>query len=216
MANGLRIHMTVDASFGTGNPGGNIGALMDRGRFDVRRAPTPDLCLTEHMMSTRLAIATVLLAAGFVLSAGCGEDEESTEPAPVEGGAADTASRPSQEAGAPIVIGPAVECTIAAAIETEPNDTPQTANAFSELGFCGVLEKPTDVDYFTFATPAGTKLSVFQGVIDGRVDFQLTLNGASFSPAETTKFGSGTYVVKAFTTAGKPASYRIRVQFDAP
>ena len=55
-----------------------------------------------------------------------------------------------------------------------------------------MLENATDVDYFTFATPAGTKLSVFQGVIDGKVDFQLTLNGASFGPGETAMFGSGT------------------------
>lgn len=168
------------------------------------------------MMSTRLAIATALFAGGFALSAGCGGDDESTNPAVPEAGVADTASRPGQEAGPELVVGPAVECTISAAIETEPNDTPKTANAFTELGYCGVLDTPTDVDYFTFDTPPGTKLSVFQGVIDGKVDFQLTLNGASFGPSETAKFGSGTYVVKAFTTAGKPASYRIRVQFDAP
>jgi hypothetical protein len=167
------------------------------------------------MISTRLAIATALLAVGFVVSAGCGEDAESTDPPILEGGAADTASRPSQDAGAPVVVGPAVECTISAAIENEPNDTPQTANAFTELGFCGVLDTPADVDYFTFVTPASTKLGIFQGVIDGKVDFQLTLNGgASFGPADTSMFGSGTYVVKAFTGAGKPASYRIRVQFD--
>lgn len=166
------------------------------------------------MISTRLAIATALLVAGFVLSAGCGGDDESTAPPPPEAGAADTASRPGEDAGPEIVLGPAVECTISSAIENEPNDSPQTANAFTELGFCGVLDTPADVDYLTFDTPPGTKLSVFQGVIDGKVDFQLTLNGASFGPAETAKFGSGTYVVKAFTTAGKPASYRIRVQFD--
>lgn len=169
------------------------------------------------MISTRLAIATALpalLAVGFVLSAGCGADEESSEPPALEAGGADTASRPSQEA-ATVVIGPAVECAIASAIENEPNDTPATANAFTELGFCGVLDTATDVDYFTFTTPAGTKLGVFQGVIDGKVDFALTLNGgASFGPADTSMFASGTYLVKAFTTAGKPASYRIRVQFD--
>jgi hypothetical protein len=166
------------------------------------------------MISMRLAIATALLGAGFVHSAGCSAEAESTDPPALEGGAADTASRPSQEAGAPVVVGPAVECALGSAIEHEPNDTPQTANAFTELGFCGVLDTPTDVDYVTFTTPAGTKLGVFQAVIDGRVDFELTLDGASFGPAETAKFGSGTFVVKAFTTSGKPASYRIRVQYD--
>ncbi len=168
------------------------------------------------MISTRLGLVSTLIAAGIVLPAGCGGGDETPEPAPLEAGSADTASRPSREAGAPLVIGPAVECTISAAIENEPNDTPATANAFTELGFCGVLDTPTDVDYFTFDTPAGTKLTVFQGVIDGKVEFQLMSNGATFGPSETSKFGSGTYVVKAFTTAGKPASYRIRVQFDAP
>ena len=168
------------------------------------------------MISTRLVLVSILVAAGLVLSAACGGDGETPEPTPLEAGAADTASRPSREAGAPVVVGPAVECTISAAIENEPNDTPATANAFTELGFCGVLETPADVDYFTFDTPSGTKLTVFQGVIDGKVEFQLTSNGATFGPSETSKFGSGTYVVKAFTTAGKPASYRIRVQFDAP
>jgi hypothetical protein len=166
------------------------------------------------MIPVRLALAIALLGVGFVLPAACSAEAESTEPPPLEGGAGDTASRPSQEASTPVVIGPAVECAISSAIENEPNDTPQTANAFTELGFCGVLDTPTDVDYFTFDTPAGTKLGVFQGVIDGKVDFQLTLGGASFGPAETAKFGPGTYLVKAFTTAGKPASYRIRVQFD--
>jgi hypothetical protein len=166
------------------------------------------------MSWTRLTIVTALLAAGVVLSLGCGGDDESTEPAPVEAGAADTASRPAEDAGPERVLGPAVECTIGAAIETEPNDTPETASSFTELGFCGVLEKATDVDYFTFETPPGKKLGVFQGVIDGKVELELTLNGATFGPAETSKFGAGTYVVKAFTAAGKPASYRIRIQFD--
>ena len=168
------------------------------------------------MIATRLVLVSTLAGAGIVLSAACSGGDETPEPAPLEAGAADTASRPSREAGAPIVIGPAVECTISAAIENEPNDTAATANAFTELGFCGVLDTPTDVDYFTFDTPAGTKLTVFQGVIDGKVEFQLTSNGATFGPSETSKFGSGKYVVKAFATAGNPASYRIRVQFDAP
>jgi hypothetical protein len=176
------------------------------------------------MILARLAVATTVLASASAfaialafVAVGCGSDEESTDPPLPEAGAADTASRPGEDAGPERVLGPAVECTISAAIETEPNDTPQTANAFTELGFCGVLDVATDVDYFTFDTPQGTKLSVFQGVIDGKVEFLLSVDGgATFGPSETSKFGSGKYLVKAFTTAGKPASYRIRVQFDAP
>jgi hypothetical protein len=158
--------------------------------------------------------ASAVLACAIVLAAGCGGgDDDAAEPDPREAGDPDS-SRPTFDAGPERVLGPAVECTIGAAIENEPNDTAATANAFTELGYCGVLETGTDVDYFTFDTPPNTKLAVFQAVIDGKVDFSLTLGSAAFGPSETAKFGSGTYVVKAFTKAGKPASYRIRVQFD--
>ena len=110
--------------------------------------------------------------------------------------------------------GPIVMCSIGGAVENEPNDTPATATPFTALTFCGVLSSGTDVDYSTFDTPEGTKLGVFQGVIDGKVQFTLTLNGQEFGPEATTKFGSGTYLVKAFTSAGQPASYNYRVQFD--
>lgn len=156
--------------------------------------------------------ATCALALALTSSAGCGSDD-----APGDGQGPDAGSdAPAQapEAAAVLPSGPRVECTIGAAIEGEPNDTPGAANAFDELGFCGVLETAADVDYFTFDTPAGTKLGVFQAIVDGKVEFDLTLKGATFGPSDTPRFGSGTYLVKAFTTAGKPASYRLRVQFD--
>ena len=165
-----------------------------------------------------IAGAALALAGAGVMSGGCGGGDD---PPPGElvadGGGVPEAAQKFPEAAPPGVIGPRVECALGAAIEEEPNDTPATANAFTELSFCGVLETATDVDYVTFDTPAGTKLSVFQAVIDGKVELELTLNGgATFGPAETAKFGEGKYLVKAFTKAGKPASYRIRVQFDAP
>jgi hypothetical protein len=110
--------------------------------------------------------------------------------------------------------GPMVMCAIGGAVEVEPNDTPATATPFTALTFCGVLSSGSDVDYSTFATPAGTKLGLFQGVIDGKVDFSLTLDGQTFGPADVSQFGSGTYLVKASTSAGQPASYNYRVQFD--
>ena len=110
--------------------------------------------------------------------------------------------------------GPKVECAIGAALELEPNDTKETATPFSELAICGVLETAGDVDYLTFDTPAGTKLTVFQAVIEGKVDFDLTLNGKTFGPADVESFGSGTYLVKAFTKSKEPSTYKIRVQFD--
>jgi hypothetical protein len=155
--------------------------------------------------------ALAVLGAG---AAGCGSDPEPPAQQPVDDSGPAETGKPFPDAGTPPVVGPAVECQLGAAIETEPNDTPQGANAFTELSFCGVLSTPQDVDYATFDTPPGTKLGLFQAVIDGRVDFELTLKGATFGPAETTKFGSGTYLIKAFTTSGKTASYRFRVQFD--
>jgi hypothetical protein len=167
----------------------------------------------------RTSVAAMSCAAGGLvllagIGAGCGSDPEPTAQPPVEDSGPAETGKPFPDAGTPPVVGPAVECQLGAAIETEPNDTPQSANAFTELSFCGVLSTPQDVDYATFDTPPGTKLGLFQAVIDGRVDFELTLNGATFGPAETTKFGSGTYLIKAFTTSGKTASYRFRVQFD--
>lgn len=178
-----------------------------------KRRALADLGSLAHVAQV-VQIAALGAALFLVPLAACGSgDDPAPEPEASEAGDPE-ASHPSLEGGAEHAVGPAVECAIGAAIEQEPNNTPATANAFTELGFCGVLESGTDVDYFTFTTPSGTKLGVFQAVVDGAVELALTLNGATFGPAETTKFGAGTYVVKAFTAAGKPASYRIRVQFD--
>jgi hypothetical protein len=151
------------------------------------------------------------------ISGACSSDDEpvtATEEEIEDGDDTPYAATPKPDAGEVSVPGPAVECAVGGAVEVESNDTPQTANAFTELTFCGVLGTAQDVDHATFVTPPGTKLSVFQAVIDGKVDFELTLGAAKFGPSETAKFGSGTYVVKAFTKAGKPASYSYRVQFD--
>jgi hypothetical protein len=157
------------------------------------------------VFSTALALAVTV---------GCSSDDVAPAPEASDAGDIETSVMRPMEAAVARPLGPAVECTIGAAVEAEPNDTPGTANAFTELGFCGVLETGADVDYFMFATPTGKKLTVFQGVITGSVDFELTLNDATFGPTETGKFGSGTYVGKAFTKSGKPAAYRLRVQYD--
>ena len=167
------------------------------------------------MPGVRSLVLLLALGCGASASA-CGSDEPtaSTEEPIGEGTGKPDAQAPAQDSGETQVLGPAVECAVGGAVEIEGNDTPQTANAFTELTFCGVLATGKDVDYATFDTPPGTKLSLFQGVIDGKVDFELTLGGATIGPGETSKFGSGTYLVKAFTTAGKSASYSYRVQFD--
>lgn len=164
----------------------------------------------------RLALAAPAVVVALLLAGGCGGDDDdapSEEPGGVDAGDLDT-SRPTFDTGPAPVPGPRVECAIGSAVESEPNDTAATANAFSELSICGVLGTAKDVDYLTFETPPGTKLTVFQAVIDGKVDFELALGGATFGPNETSKFGPGTYVVKAFTKGTLPASYRIRVQFE--
>ena len=159
--------------------------------------------------------ALVAASCGLVALHGACKSEEapaSTEEEIAEGKPDAEATR--KDAGEVQVLGPAVECAVGGAVEVESNDTPQTANAFTELTFCGVLGTPQDVDYSTFETPPGTKLGVFQAVIDGKVEFELTLGTAKFAPSETAKFGSGTYLVRAFTKEGKTASYSYRVQFD--
>jgi hypothetical protein len=161
-------------------------------------------------MTRPAALSLVLMTIGACSS----NDDPPPATDSSDGGSAESSTMVTMEAGPARPLGPAVECTIGAAVEEEPNDTPATANAFTELSYCGVLDSGTDADYFTFTTPTGKKLSVFQGVITGKVEFELMLNGATFGPGETTKFGAGTYVGRAFTTAGKPAAYRIRVQFD--
>lgn len=152
------------------------------------------------------------------MTAACGDDEAPAGAAQEQ--TADSAPPPpppastSAQGDAQEQTGPKVECAVGAALELEPNGTKETATSFTELALCGVLETAADVDYLTFDTPAGTKLTVFQAVIEGKVDFELTLNGKTFGPGDTESFGSGTYLVKVFTKSAAPGTYRIRVQFD--
>ncbi|MBX3192870.1 MAG: PPC domain-containing protein [Labilithrix sp.] len=169
-------------------------------------------------MSRRLgALAAALILPCAMLGAACGEDDEALppEPTPEEAGQSQ-APQYSRGDGAvderPPNL-PQVECAVGAEIEREDNDTPEQANELTATAFCGVISDPDDVDYITFETPQGTKLTVFQAVIDGPIDFELTLNGETFGPAATSKFGSGRYLVKAFTK-GEPGTYRLRIQFD--
>lgn len=160
-----------------------------------------------------LLVTTVILAGAV---SACGEDEEPAGEQTLEA-TIDAAPPPppppaKSDAGEP--TGPKVECQIGAALELEPNDTAASATSFTELALCGVLETAKDVDYLAFETPPGTKLSVFQAVITGKVDFELTLDGKTFTPSDTDQFGAGKYLVKAFTKSTEPGSYKLRVQFD--
>lgn len=167
-----------------------------------------------------------LLASGLVIglavgSTACGSSDEESASSPVKRGDASKDARedddttadsaPTREAGpAPIPV----TCPVGTAVELESNDTPEEANAFTETMFCGTLSSRDDVDYATFATPAGKKLTVFQGIINGKVDFELTVGGSTFGPGDVDAFMSGTYLVKVSNGGADPASYRFRIQFD--
>ncbi|MBS2016249.1 MAG: hypothetical protein JST00_25425 [Deltaproteobacteria bacterium] len=156
------------------------------------------------------------LALALVGTAACGDDEEPSGNTEQETKVGDDAAPPppppKEDSGPPGQ--PKVECQVGAALELEPNDTKEKATAFSELALCGVLDTDKDVDYLAFETPPGTKLTVFQAVITGQVDFDITLGDKTFGPADVEEFGSGKYLVKVYTKSGKPGSYRLRVQFD--
>jgi hypothetical protein len=162
------------------------------------------------------ALAALSLLALSLLFCG-GDDEPLEDPAVPDGGGAAREggvieSRPADGASGGHQI--PVDCPPGTAIEREDNDTPETANEFTELSFCGTITPGTDVDYARFQTPPGKKLELFQAVIDGRVDFELTLGNSTFGPADTARFASGEYLVKIFTTDGEPGTYRFRIGFD--
>lgn len=166
-----------------------------------------------------MRLSFLLLPIGVVLACttACGDDEEPQGTAEQQTSAGPDAAPPppstkAEDAGPPNQ--PKVECQLGAALELEPNDTKETATSFTETALCGVLETDKDVDYLAFDTPAGTKLTVFQAVITGQVDFDITLNGKTFGPSDVDQFGSGKYLVKVHTKSGKPGSYKLRVQFD--
>ncbi len=165
----------------------------------------------------RFSFSLVAIAAALTCAVACGDDEAAAGSSEQESNAKNDAGPPppppKEDSGPPGQ--PKVECQIGAALEEEPNDTKETATSFSELALCGVLSSATDVDWLAFETPPGTKLGVFQGVITGQVDFELTLAGKTFGAADVDQFGAGKYLVKVFAKGGKPGSYRIRVQFDA-
>lgn len=152
------------------------------------------------------------LALAIATMTACGDDEPPPAAPAVDAGV-DAAPPPKREAGGGFVP-IEVDCPVGTAVELESNDTPDTANAFEELSFCGALSPAGDVDYSTFKTPDGKKLALFQGIIDGKVDFELVVNGKTLRPTDVKKFEAGEYVIKAFTTDGQPGKYRYRIQFE--
>jgi len=162
-------------------------------------------------------LVALVSAGGLIVAApGCADDTPS--PAPVDAGVDAPVEPPAPSTpsdgggGGGIVI--EVDCPVGTAVENEDNNTPQTANEFEELSFCGSLSPGSDVDYSKFKTPAGKKLVLFQGVIEGVVDFDLVVNGKTLRPADVKSFEAGEYVVKAYTKDGKPGKYRYRIQFE--
>jgi hypothetical protein len=156
-----------------------------------------------------LAIAILGLVA-------CSDDEEE-EPAVSDLASADAGPDRTEEKDSgttkPIPVYE-VDCPIGVAVEHEPNDTKETATSFTDLSFCGVLATGQDVDYATFVVPDGKKVTLFQAVISGKVDFELTAGGKTFGPADTEQFAGGTWLVKAFAKDAQPGKYRFRIQLS--
>jgi hypothetical protein len=155
-----------------------------------------------------LVVASLLFA--------CGDDE-----APAETGAETpeiaSAPAPPPEQGKdapPASSGGGPNCGSGADVELEPNETPQAATAVLQLKFCGVLADGDDVDHFTFTTPQGTKLGVFQAVVTVPLDIAITVNGQTYAPGDPRLATSGTFVVKVSARAGKPSAYQARIQYD--
>ena len=169
------------------------------------------MTLSRLVVSSLAALSAVLTpacsedpAAIVALDAGAGADAEATPSPP-------SRTPPAGDPNVPVIE---VDCPVGTAVEFENNDTIAKANEFWELSFCGSITPAADVDYSKFTTPRGKKLALFQGVIDGVVDFELRVNGKTLRPEDVKDFEAGEYVVKAFTTDGKPGKYRYRIQFD--
>ena len=107
-----------------------------------------------------------------------------------------------------------VDCPPGSTLEYEPNDSPIKANRVRDRSFCGALTPAGDEDFSTFDTPAGKKLTLFQAIVDGPVQFELTVNGNLYQPTDVKNFEAGTYVVRAFTKDNTAGKYRYRVQFE--
>lgn len=145
----------------------------------------------------------------------CGDDDAPEPPAVAEPSTDDADSPPppsESDGGGPIVYD--VDCPIGTTVEVEDNDAPERANDLDGLSYCGSVSPGSDVDYSRFVTPEGKKLALFQAVIDGKVAFDLVVNGKTLRPSDVKSFEAGEYIVKAYTTDGNPGKYRYRIQFE--
>lgn len=145
----------------------------------------------------------------------CSDDEPTvTPPPPVEEAGIVDATTSGGDAGHGFVL--QVDCPVGTVPELESNDEPDAANELgpSDLAFCGSISPGTDVDYSRFTTPEGKKLSLFQAVVEGAVDFDLIVNDKTLKPTDVKRFEAGGYLIKAFTLDGGPGKYRYRIQFE--
>lgn len=151
----------------------------------------------------------------------CGDDDtapatdagtDRAAPAPTTTSTGGTSGGPTPGPPTPAPI--AVDCPIGTTVEIESNDAPGQANTVKDLAFCGAISPGTDVDYARFETPAGKKLTVFQAVVEGQLDFELVVNGKTLKPTDVKSFEAGAYVVRTFTKDTKPGKYRFRIQFE--
>ncbi|MFO0740688.1 MAG: hypothetical protein U0270_32625 [Labilithrix sp.] len=170
-------------------------------------------------LGPRPARLGVLLA---VLISACGDDDGAPRPTTPDAGRdsaapTPTVTTPTATTTATSSNGPPpvpVDCPPGSTIELEPNDSPVKANKVRDQSFCGSLTPAGDEDFSTFDTPPGKKLALFQAIIEGPVDFELTVNGNLYKPTDVKSFEAGTYTVRAFTKDNTAGKYRYRVQFQ--
>lgn len=153
------------------------------------------------------------------LLAGCGDDDAAPRSAADAG--RDAAPTPTSSTTATATgtstNGPPpipVDCPAGSTIELEPNDSSVKANRVRDQSFCGTLSPAGDEDFSTFDTPKGKKLALFQAIIEGPVEFELTVNGNLYKPTDVKSFEAGTYTVRTFTKDNTAGKYRYRVQFE--
>jgi hypothetical protein len=97
--------------------------------------------------------------------------------------------------------------------ETEPNDTPASANRISGEA-CGIIDPPTESDFFTFTVPqAGRGMSLS---FTGRVVINLTVEGTTITLSATSHpdipFVKGrAYLLDVKSEDGQKEAYTVTV-----
>ncbi len=125
-------------------------------------------------------------------------------PAPGDGAPDAVVDAPGDADAGVLAFGPA--CTPQDTVETEPNDTAGTADAF-DSSVCGTLVSATDVDELTFDVNDTAPFTVaFACTGDAR--FMIALPSGSFTSGNNT---AGSFVTKTFPGVSAPRKYAVKI-----